>query len=331
MLGKSNESPAMKGPKFVIHGLCAAMLAGCGGSQPSVGAPGAMPQTSAIAIQPTLGKSWILPEAKSEDLIYAVGGCGGTCILSYPRGKLVGEIPGYFSNYFEALCSDGNGNVYLTDDTQVVEFAHGGTTPIATFSLPGTQALGCSVDPMTGDLAVVFNISSVAVFPSGSSNPTVFSVYLEASYCGYDNSGNLFVDGYFTETPGLAELPKGGNSFEKLSLDQNVGQPGQVQWDGEHLSYESIGQGQNTISQLSISGSSVTVVGQTVLHRARGELEQSWIYKGSVIAPYGRRSDSIGIWKYPKGSAVKLITAFRGYDHKTFFFTGATISVARSH
>jgi hypothetical protein len=247
--------------------MVGALLTGCGGSPP----PGAMPQSSAIATHAFRGMSWLLPEAKSEDLIYAVGGCGGTCILSYPKGKLVGEIPGYFSNYFEALCSDSNGNVYLTDDTQVVEFAHGGTTAIATFSLPGNQALGCSVDPMTGNLAVVFNISSVAVFSSGSSNPAVFSALLEASYCGYDNSGNLFVDGYDSEKSGLAELPKGGDSFEKLSLDQSVGQPGQVQWDGEHLSYESIGRGQNTISQLSISGSSATGVGQTVLRRVKNQ------------------------------------------------------------
>jgi hypothetical protein len=306
-----------------------AMLAGCGGSQPPIGAPGAMPQSRALARHADRGTSWMLPEAKNEDLIYAVGGCGGTCILSYPKGKLVGEIPGYFSNYFEALCSDSNGNVYLTDDTQVVEFAHGGTTPIATFSLPGTQAFGCSVDPMTGNLAVVFNISSVAVFSSGSSNPAVFSALLEASYCGYDNSSNLFVDGYDSDKSALAELPKGGDSFEKLSLDQSVGQPGQVQWDGEHLSYEAIGRGQNTISQLSVSGSSVTVVGQTVLRRVRGGLEQSWIYKDSVIAPYGRRSNAIGIWKYPTGSSVKLITKFGGYDHKRFFFTGATLSLAK--
>jgi hypothetical protein len=38
----------------------AAMLAGCGGSQPPIGAPGAMPQTSAVATRAERGKSWIL-------------------------------------------------------------------------------------------------------------------------------------------------------------------------------------------------------------------------------------------------------------------------------
>jgi hypothetical protein len=319
---------SLMGRLVVLMTTVVLVLAGCGSAgTTSAVPPGAMTQSRA---HQALGKSRMLPEAKSEDLIYAVGGCGGTCILSYPEGKLVGAISGYTGPYFRALCSDTGGNIFLSDNTQVVEFAHGGTTPIASFTLPGTQALGCSVDPMSGNLAVVFNVSYVAVFSSGSSSPTVFSALLEAEYCGYDNSGNLFVDGYDGEEFGLAELPKGGDSFEKLSLDQSVGQPGQVQWDGQHLSYESIGKGQQTISQLSISGSSATLVGQTVLRRVKRTLQQSWIYKDSVIAPYSnRRSDAVGIWKYPKGSPIKLITKFGNYDRKTFFFTGATISVAK--
>ena len=51
--------------------MCAAsvLVAGCGGSQ-AVGPSGTMPR-SAIAQAPQ-GKSWMLPEAKSEVLIYAV-------------------------------------------------------------------------------------------------------------------------------------------------------------------------------------------------------------------------------------------------------------------
>jgi hypothetical protein len=39
----------------------AAMLAGCGGSQPPIGAPGAIPEASAIAPHAVRGKSWMLP------------------------------------------------------------------------------------------------------------------------------------------------------------------------------------------------------------------------------------------------------------------------------
>ena len=37
------------------------LLTGCGGSQPPIGAGGAMPQTSAIATHAARGKSWMRP------------------------------------------------------------------------------------------------------------------------------------------------------------------------------------------------------------------------------------------------------------------------------
>ena len=50
--------------------VAAALFAGCGGSQPPIGAPGAMPQTSAVATNADRARSWMLSEAKSGDLLY---------------------------------------------------------------------------------------------------------------------------------------------------------------------------------------------------------------------------------------------------------------------
>jgi hypothetical protein len=323
----------MKSLDFGRYTLCscvaAAILAGCGGSQPPISAPGAMPQNSAIATHAEHGKSWMLPEAKNEDLIYAVGGCGGTCVLSYPKGKLVGELTGVDGG---ADCSDSNGDVFVSEQTDVVEFAHGGTTPIATYDTPYTPPSGCSVDPESGSLAVV-NQGSVAVFPAGSQNPTSYNTLLNAQYCGYDNAGNLFVNGFDAPNFGLSELPKGGSTFEKLRLDQSVGQPGQIQWDGQYVSYESQESGQPTISRLSISDSTATVVGQTRLKRVPRALRLSWIYQGSVVAPYvvsGPASKDIGIWKYPKGASTKRIMQFGDFNKKPFIFSGVTVSVGPS-
>ena len=41
--------------------VAAAMLAGCGGSQPPIGAPGAMQQSSPLATHTDRGGSWVLP------------------------------------------------------------------------------------------------------------------------------------------------------------------------------------------------------------------------------------------------------------------------------
>ena len=318
-------------------GLTAALLAGCGGSQPPIGVPGAMLQSRVIATRAAHGKSWMLPEAKGQDLIYATGGCEGTCILSYPQGKLVGEISGYQGSGLSGDCSDGAGNVYISNNTEVVEFAHGGTTPIASFALPQGDANGCAIDPKSGNLAVVFDFTGIAVFSKGSSAPTVYSTLLDAQYCGYDNAGNLFVDGV-TETRGIAyglsELASGSSTFEMLTLDQKVGLPGQLQWDGQYLTYESASPSLFTISRLDISGSSATIVSQTKVKRVRNRLAQSWIYNGSIIAPYsnhGPRAWNIGIWQYPKGGdPTRRIIKFGEYDKKMFGFTGVTVSVAPS-
>ena len=85
------------------------------------------------------------------------------------RGKLVGTFDvGFGGSYGESGdCTDANGNVFISNDDNVFEYAHGGTEPIATLDLPGSNAIGCSVDPTTGNLAVVFSGSgkNVAVVP----------------------------------------------------------------------------------------------------------------------------------------------------------------------
>jgi len=320
----------------VVGCVAAGILAGCDGSQPPISAPGALSQSRAVATHAGRGGSWMLPGAKGQDLIYATGGCEGTCILSYPEGKRVGAISGYQGNGLGGDCSDGDGNVYISNNIEVVEFAHGGTTPIASFPLPQGDANGCAIDPASGNLAVVFGFTGVAIFSKGSSAPNLYSTLIDATYCGSDDAGNLFVDGITTDTRGIAyglsELVSGDSAFEMLTLDQGVGLPGQIQWDGQYVTYESASSGLFTISRLAVAGSSATIVSQTTLRRVRDRLEQSWIYKGSLIAPYtnhGTHARAIGIWKYPKGGApTKRITTFGSYDNKTFGFLAATVSVA---
>jgi hypothetical protein len=241
--------------------VAAAMLAGCGGSQPPIGAPGAMPQTTSLVTRADRGTSWMLPEAKGEGLIYATGGCLGTCVLSYPGGKLVGALDAGDGYENSGDCADSDGNVFIANDDEVFEFVHGGTTPVATLSLPGTDAIGCSVDSTTGNLAVVFSGSgkNVAIFPDATGTPALYDSEIDSSYCGYDNSGNLFVDGLGNENAfSIAELTNGGSGFSPISVSQSVGWPGQVQWDGNYITYEGLSNSNVAVSRLQISGSVAT-------------------------------------------------------------------------
>lgn len=316
------------GSVLAIAGVTAALISvsGCGGSQEQVPGGAALQQDAKTA------KGRVSKPATSGDLIYAPGGCGGTCILSYPQGKLVGS----FSTFGSGVCSDAQGNVFLTHNDTVYEYAHGGTTPIAALSLPGNGAYGCSVDPVTGNLAVVFSGygATVAVFPPGSATPTLVETYFVSFYCGYDNAGNLFVSGHDgTGHPAISEIPYGQTTATTLSINGDLGSPGQIEWDGSYMTYESIGPavGEIGISRLTIAGSVATVIGTTSFKSKMRYASQTWIYKDTVLVPYGKkpvRQNKIGLWMYPQGGRAERL--FKFADSGSWNFHGVTVSVAPS-
>jgi hypothetical protein len=317
-------------------GLAAASasLVACGGSESPIGAPGAMPQSSAIATHAQRGGSWMLAEAKSEELIYVTS---ADLVSAYTTsGKLVGNLQVQGT---KGLCSDSNGDVFIPDGGAIYEYAHGGTEPIATLNGPSGyySAYGCAVDPTSGNLAVTdfsheFGASgNVAIYRRASGNPQSFSdsaidFYV---YCGYDDRGNLFVDGMKSSRNNgyLAELPNGGNALTTIDLNETIKRPSAVQWDGQHVaigdSYDHV------VYQLSIAGSQGTVVGTTKFKgwdKGHGII-QFWINNSSILIPYTAHHEplSLGTWAYPAGGSPK--SKFRlqfGVPG------GVTISVARS-
>jgi hypothetical protein len=249
----------------------------------------------------------------SSDLIYATGACGGTCVLSYSEGKLVGTL-----NVGDAgACADQSGNVYIADMNNLFEFAHGGTTPINTFTVSDGEVNSCSVDAKTGSVAaavVQSNEYNVAIFSSPSSSPRTYLINFAIQYCGYDNAGNLFVDGYHSVYPAtfeMYELPKSSNQFTNISVNPSIKlRPGQVQWDGAHMTVEGTGvQKSVTLFRLNISGSAATIVGRTKFRGVSRAASQSWIQGDHIFIPYGTRGNGpnktkVGIWGYPAGGKV---------------------------
>jgi hypothetical protein len=228
--------------------LAIALLAGCSGTQQ--GGAGAPPMGNADTAQTKADShSWMPPNASGGALIYGVGGCGGTCMLSYPDGAFIAALP----TAGLGLCSDRAGNVFISDDNEVVKYKHGGTSPVSTLSLPGNDATGCSVDSGTNTLAVVFKSTSsdIALFPNEKGSPTLLTTGIDSQYCGYDGSGNLFIDGFSNHQNKLVELTKGASSFTPLTISNLPGIPGQVQWDGTYITYQSVTP--PSISRLTVS------------------------------------------------------------------------------
>jgi hypothetical protein len=305
-------------------GAVAFALGGCGGVQ-QPGQSAYAPQTHRI--------SPLSSKAMQGDLLYVPGGCTGTCILSYPSGELVGSAgPGTFG-----ACGDGKGNVFIADGAAIDEYAHGETTPINTFALPGT-ADSCGVDPQSGNLAVAFfdvsSLNNVAVFPNAQEPPTYYTAGFESIYCGYDDNGNLFVTGEAEPGgPAMAELAKGSQSFSPISVSPTPnGFAGQVQWDGKQLTLEVIGRRKGVVlERLKVSGSTATVVGATKFRGVTRTAEASWIQGNLIFIPYGvfgegPNANKVGVWKYPRGG--KLIAKFKPSSEPFTDLTGIGYSPA---
>ncbi|MBV8068134.1 MAG: hypothetical protein JO113_09150 [Candidatus Eremiobacteraeota bacterium] len=155
-------------------------------------------------------------------------------VLSYPAGRLVQTLTGFSSP--NGLCVDRSGDVFITDQAgQIVEYAHGGTSPIKTLG-DKQYPIACSVDPTTGNLAVADESKNVSVYPNASGGPTTYSIPFVPVFCAYDDSGDLFADSSGAPGVPIAELQKGGSTFQIVHYNKpNRGEPAGLQWDGYHL------------------------------------------------------------------------------------------------
>jgi hypothetical protein len=313
--------------RYVLGWAVLGLLAGCGGSQPPIGAAGAM-QAGAIATHADRGRSWMLPGTSSgSDLLYVAGYGGILSVISYPQGQLVGEVDLPVGENSGGICSDANGDIFVPDWYEIVEYAHGGTQPIAMLSDDGGEPMSCAVDPTTGNLAVTNDSNpyqgNVAIYADAQGDPTYYSdsnLY-QPEFCGYDNQGNLFVNAGHA----FAELLSRAENFTDITLPHGVG-GGQVQWDGKHItvaSYKAY-----TIYRIQISGYAGKVIGRTHL-KGHGDRTppQSWIQGSTVIAPigFGRADDRVGFWNYPRGGKAFTIVSLKYADA-----AGATVSVGSS-
>jgi hypothetical protein len=324
---------------MVVNACAAALLAGCAGAgslaaQPAGVMlsqarsafdvePGVAPLSHPVSAAASRQRAWMAPDAKRRTLMYVSDANDGTVsVLSYPGGQPVGTLTGFKEPY--GLCTNAAGDVWIVDDqtATITEYAHGGTTPIATLSDPGEYPAGCSVDAKTGNLAVTnYEASnrgqgSVAIYAGASGTP---AIYVDPSisrgwFCSYDNDGDLFVDGYADGSNGfqLAELPYGESTFTNINVDQTITVPGGVQWTGTYVAVaDENGPGNGVVYQFSISGSTGTRVTATTFADS-ANIHQFWIDPaGKTIVVPSASLNTVGYWKFPGGKGPsKTIDGF---------------------
>lgn len=294
-------------------GTLAAVLVACGGSSSSLGPSAALPlaQSRTGNVQPTTKKSWINPALKSQSLLYVTDNrLGNVLVYTYPNLTYAGELTGFSALAGE--CIDRAGNVFIAaNESDIFEYAHGGASPIQVLSAPAETA-GCAINRKTGDLAIS-DVNSgdheIWIYHNATGTPTAYSDpnFAFTDFLGYDNQGNLFVDGYDASNLfHYAELPAGSSTFNDITLSQTPSGAGNVQWDGHYMA---VGDLSGTIYQTE----GATVVNTLTLSAAC--VYQFYILPGKhrIVAP-NPCNDNADIYAYPAGgSPILAITG--GLEH----------------
>ncbi len=305
-------------------------------------APQGSVSTSVVPQGRSHGGSWMAPNVSGSDLLYVSDNyTDDVYVYAYPSKTLVGTLTGFSDPI--GNCVDASGNVWIVEAIarDVVEYAHGGTTPIATLAVPGVNGgpQFCAVSKKTGDLAVAIGGGSssppnygVVVWQNAQGTPQQFvppNIY-NLYYCAYDAQGNLYVDGESesSPTPTYAVLPNGASAFNGLTLNTSPGYPGGLQFVKGQLNAGGVAvvgsSSEGAIYQYSISGNTGTQVGSTLLTGSVStpagfvirDKRAVWFNNGAV------GHATLGIYPYPGGgSPIKTITQ----PGET---TGVTISVA---
>ncbi len=201
-----------------------------------------MPHYVQRPVHPDHGQSWMSKKSNGAKKLYYVSdwATDDVFVYKYPQATLIGKLTGFAEPYGQ--CADSTGNIWIAnfEGSSIVEYAHGGTKPIATLTTNGT-AIGCAVSAK-GNLAVA-NYSTKAgqgdiqVFAHESGTPASYS----SSSCynlwppGYDKKGNLYVEGASSGVNAVCELPANGTSLVPVSFNQAIVSPGSVMWDGLHI------------------------------------------------------------------------------------------------
>jgi hypothetical protein len=289
--------------------VAAFAFAGCSnGNAPAVPAPNPG--------QMTRHGSWIDPTAASGALLYVSDPAAkGLHIYSYPDLRMVGNIVGLRDA--EGLCVDSRtGSVWVTLPSfhKVVEFPHGGVSPIRTLKNDYLPLSACAVD-QSGDVAADAPLSgsdpgAMVVFKNGRGKPEYYQSrrIIMYGFVGYDDSGNAFVDGggedlFHFE---LAELPAGQSKLKNVTPHHlTIHRQGGVQYDGTDLAV-----GDEKLD-LIYRISNKQVVG-TVQLQGACLIRDFFIDGGKLIAPSACSSNGdVLVYDYPAGGKpVRKLTGF---------------------
>ena len=245
------------------------------------------------------------PWSADRDLVYVSAG-SEVDVYTYPGGKRVGTLTRGF-NDATGLCSDAVGHVWIVNPnyfgaSTLVEYARGGSAPIATLQDGENIPQACAVDSVTGNLAVANANANVAVYANARGSPIYYSTSgfaQDVRTIAYDGSGNLYMRS-FSNRNAAAWLPAGSSNVARFLVKRR----GYYAWDGKDLAIDAGGVGKTTLARYKLNAASGTKIGTVRLKTCQ---------KGGVIAIQGNAlvvicGAGITYYDYPKaGEPLKTL------------------------
>ena len=216
----------MKISRFNHHTLCSCvagvMLAGCGGSQPQIGAPGIVPGT-VIPMHTSLGRSHMARRGNTKDPWLYVTGNANNSVVIYDLAQSGFPVVGTITDAVSSpggVAVDRNGQVYVANETGTVTiYPPGKTTPSLTLSedleFPQSVAVDASANVYVCNRG---SSPAIVIFPPGKSTPSEVitnDLVQVPNQIQFDAVGNLY---YADGNTGVSELGAGSQYMTSLGL-----------------------------------------------------------------------------------------------------------------
>lgn len=306
--------------RYALGVTAVAILAGCSGvgsfaTARSVGDPPTLVARGAsAAVAADHSKSWMEPNARKGRLLYiSDAGTNDVVVYHYPSGTEAGVLTGFDEPQGE--CVDKAGNVWIANTlaSSLLEYAHGGTTPIAKLADPGQYPVDCSIDKNDGTLAATNIIArkgrhrrgSLSIYPEAVGSPTIVAspdFYLMYSLA-YDDNDNLFLDGRNnSEAFQFGELASGSSKIDPIMLTgATVNFPGGIAFAKRKVNIGD--QAGEVVYEATEAG---TVTGSVPLSGS-SDCVDFFIYGRALICPDAGNGD-IEIYNYPAGGLPIHVT-----------------------
>jgi sugar lactone lactonase YvrE len=221
--------------------VAAAILAGCGGSQPPSGAPGAMPQTSATA---THTPRWSALKPRARGLGYKA-----TAPLLYVANYTVAyddvrvyradaKNPGPLATISYGIdtptgaCIDGRGTLYVTNEPTsgsgwISEYPLGKTAPSKTVTDGVSAPAFCAIDAKGNLWVTNLGGPNVTEYLYGSKKPHIVitdSLHFPVGIA-IDHSGNLYVANGVGASQQNVEVYSSGSKSPSRTITNGIASP----------------------------------------------------------------------------------------------------------